>query len=272
LYNPESLRNGLLAARGDSTWLDVERLIEEIYDPNTKVSNARRFYLNHVTATEDAWVSRQEWDSCAKPRKLERGETITLGLDGSKSDDHTVLTACAVSDSHLVCLGIWRPLECPGGVVPLKDVDAYVERAFEEYDVVGFYSDVKELESYIDIWEEDFGSDLCVKASNQHAVAFDMRQRKRDATMAIEALYDAIIEGQCTHDGDPKVSQYVYNARRAANPYGVSVRKENPSSDKKIDFTITAALARKARQDYLLLPENKKRRKRGISLYIPEDE
>jgi len=272
LYNPESLKAGILAARGDSVWLDVERLIEEIYDPNTKVSNARRFYLNQVTATEDAWVTRQQWDSCAKPRRLEPGELITLGADGSKSGDHTVLTACAVSDSHLVALGIWNPSDYPDGVVPLKDVDDYVERAFELYDVVGFYSDVKELESYIDIWEEDFGEDLCVKASAHHAIAFDMRQRKRDGTMAIEQLYDAIIEGQVTHDDDPRVSQYVYNARRATNSFGVSVRKENPSSDKKIDYVITAALARKARQDYLLLPENKKRRKRGISLYVPEDE
>jgi phage terminase large subunit-like protein len=147
-----------------------------------------------------------------------------------------------------------------------------VEKAFTDFDVVGFYADVEEWESYIDIWEEDFGGDLCVQSNSHHAIAFDMRQRKRDSTMAIEALYDAVIERQVTHDGDPRVSQYVYNAKRRPNNFGVSIAKENQQSDKKIDFAITAALARKARQDYLALPENKKRRKRGISLYMPEDE
>jgi len=272
IYDPESLRAGLIAARGDSVWLDVDRLIEEIYDPNTKVSNARRFYLNHITATEDAWVSRQEWDACTAPRKLIPGEEITLGLDGSKSDDHTILTACAISDSHLVPLAIFEPSKYASGVVPLRDVDSMVRRAFEVYDVVGFLSDVKELESYIDLWEEQLGDDLCVRSNAHHAIAFDMRQRKREATMAIEALYDAIIERQCSHDGDAATSQYVYNARRAPNPFGISIRKENPSSDKKIDFTVTAALARKARQDYLLLPDNKKRRRKGLSVFIPGDD
>jgi hypothetical protein len=271
LYEPESLTEGLLAARGDSDWLDVERLLEEIYDPKTAPSTARRFYLNQIAAEEDSWLSRQEWDACAVPRVVQPGEMITLGFDGSKSNDHTCLTGCALSDSHIFSLGVWDPKKYKGEI-PRKEVDAAVEKAFTDYDVVGFLADVEEWESYIDIWEEDFGEELCVKSNSHHAIAFDMRQRKRESTMAIESLYDAVLERQVTHDGDPKISQYVYNAKRRPNNFGISIGKENQQSDKKIDFAITAALARKARQDYLALPESKKRRKAGISVYVEGDD
>jgi hypothetical protein len=51
----------------------------------------------------------------------------------------------------------------------------------------------------------------------------------------------------------------VYNARRWPNRYGLTFGKETPMSPKKVDWTAAAMLARKARQDYLALPENRKR-------------
>lgn len=270
LSDPKSLEAGILAARGDSHWLDVERIMEEVYDPQTPPSTSRRFYLNQIAAEEDSWLSRQEWDACERPRTVREGEQITLGFDGSKSNDHTVLTGCAVSDAHLFPIGIWDPAKY-NGELPRKEIDERVEWAFNTFDVVGFLGDVEEWESYIDIWEEDFGADLCVRSNAKHPIAFDMRQRKRESTQAIEAFHDAVIERQVSHNGDPQVNQYIYNAKRRPNQFGVSIGKENQSSPKKIDFAITAALARYARQLYLLLPENKKRRKRGISLYVPEE-
>ena len=257
-----SLKAGLLAARGDSVWLDVDRLIAEIWDPRTEPSTSRRFYLNQIIAAEDAWVTPQQWDQCADPGLvLSPLEEVTLGFDGSKSDDHTVFVACRVSDGALFTLGIWDPAE-HDGEVPKGEVDVAVRKAMALYTVNGFFSDVEEWESYIDKWEQDFASGLYVHSGLKHSIAWDMGGRTREVTQAVEALHNAIVEHAVTHEGAKRASQYVYNARRRPNQYGVTFGKEHRESSRKVDWLSAAVLARYARQQYMLLPENKRRRKR----------
>ncbi len=273
LADEASLRAGLLSARGDSEWLDIDRLVAEIYDPRTPPSTSRRFYLNQIHATEDAWVTPQEWDACAAPGEaVEPGEQVTLGFDGSKSDDNTALIGCRVSDSHLFVIRIWDPAK-HGGEIPRKEVDDAVEKAFADFDVVGFYSDVHPWESYIDKWEEAYSEQLCVRVMERHPVGWDMRSRKQETTRAMEQFHDAIVEGDLSHDGDKRFAEHIYNARRMPNNYGVTFRKESPFSAKKVDAAAAAGLARKARQDYLVLPENKKRNtspRPSPSVYVGE--
>ncbi len=261
LADPDSLRAGLLAARGDSEWLDIDRLVEEIYDPRTPPSVARRFYLNQIIAAEDAWLSPQEWDACAAAGVVvDAKEQVTLGFDGSKSRDHSVLAACRVSDSYLFPLGMWDPATFADNLIPTADVDAAVRRAFETYDVVGFYSDVNEWESYTDTWEQDFGEQLCARAAQAHPIKWDMR-RSREAAMAAQSYHDAIVERDLTHSNDPGVNQHHYNARRRMTniPDVVTFAKESAFSSRKVDAVAAYLLARKARQDYLVLPESRRR-------------
>lgn len=257
----ESLHMGLQAARGDSIWLDIDRLIEEIYDPQTSPSMTRRFYLNQIIAGEDAWIAPHEWDACGATDKIVLPkELVTLGLDGSKSNDHTVLMACRVEDSHIFPVGVFDPSVFQDNLIPTADVDAAVARAFEAWDIVGFYADVNEWESYTDKWEQDFGAQLCARSSDRHPIKWDMR-RVKETTLLVEAYHDAILERDLTHSGDKRIDQYHYNARRRPTTHGVSFAKESPFSSRKIDGAAAGALARKARQDYLALPESKKRQK-----------
>ena len=259
LEDPESLRHGIELARGDSHWIDVDRIIQEIYDPRTAPSDARRFYLNQIVAAEDAWVSPQEWDSCAFPNKsVKPGEEITMGFDGGESDDHTVLVGCRVSDAHLFTIGIWEPVH---GEVDRIAADGAVRRALSTYLVDAFYSDLHPWESYVDKWEADFGEKMFVNANGpRHAIAWDLRTRQHDSTKMAEAFHSAILERGVTHSGDHRASQYVYNARRRPNQYGVTFGKEHRESPRKVDWTTGAMLAFRARQDYLALPENRRRK------------
>lgn len=257
-----SLKAGLLAARGDSTWLDVERLIDEIWDPRTPASTSRRFYLNQIIAAEDAWIAPHEWDLCARPDLvLSPQEEITLGFDGSKSDDHTALVACRVPDGALFTLGIWDPADYDGQV-PTAEVDSAVQKAFATYLVNGFFGDVEEWESYIDKWEATWSAALYVHSNSRHSIAWDMRGRMREITQAVEAFHDGVVEHVVIHEGSRRASQYVYNARRRPNQYGVTFGKEHRESARKVDWLASAVLARMARQQYILLPENKRRKKR----------
>lgn len=264
LSNEEQLRAGLRAARGDSVWLDEDRHVEEIYDPRNSASSSRRFYLNQIIAAEDAWIQPYQYDALGPQgdetgEPLEDGDEITLGLDPSKSDDHTVFTGCRVEDGYTVTLAAWDP-EQYGGEIPRDLLDAAVDTAHERYRVVGFRSDLHPLESYVDKWAEEYGRTYAVKASQRHAVAWDMRVLKKETTIEVERLYDEIVEGAFRHDGHSLVRQHFHNARRRPDQWGVSVGKEHRESKRKVDGVFSTVLARSARRAVLM-----KRGRRGAS-------
>lgn len=262
--DPTTLPATLTAIRGDATWLDIPRIIQSILDKKNPASRSRRFWLNQIVATEDAWASPLEWDALAEPQTLEDGEIITLGFDGSKSDDNSALMGCRVSDGYTFRLGIWDPEK----MTPqhFRDsVDGAVRQAFERYDVVGFFSDVQEWESYITVWNAELGTErgheLCVAASRDNRIGWDMRGRQKEFTLqGCEWVHDEIVEKTFRHDGDRWVRAHVVNARRHPNAWGVTFRKEHRESERKIDALPALILARMARKAYLALPEKKQRR------------
>lgn len=261
--DPETLPATLTAIRGNASWLDIPRIIQTILDKRNPPSRSRRFWLNQIVATEDAWVTPQEWDRLAdKAQTVDDTESITLGFDGSTSDDHCALIGCRVSDGFTFTLGIWDP-ERYGGEAPREEIDAAVQQAFESYDVVGFFSDLHPWESYVDKWAQEHGRDLCVKAGNAHPIAFDMRGRGKEFTLqGSEFVHNEIEEQQFRHDGDPRLRQHVHNARRRPNAWGFTFGKEHRESRRKVDALAALILARMARRSYLLLPTGKQRRVR----------
>lgn len=256
----------LEAVRGDASWLDTERIVQEILDPRNPPSQSRRFYYNQIVAAEDAWLTPQEWDRLAEGTQVPTGELVTLGFDGSKSDDHSALMGCRVSDGFVFTLGVWDPEEMPEQA--FRDaVDAAVRAAFRDFDVVGFYSDVHPWESYITTWNTELGIDrgheLCVKATTDNRIAWDMRARQKEFTLAGAMwVHDEIMEQAFHHDGHPWVRGHVLNARRRPNAWGVSFGKEHRESKRKIDALPALILARMARREYLALPERRQRRKK----------
>lgn len=255
LADEASLRAGLTAAYGDASWIDLDRLVGEVYDPGTPPEESRRFYLNQIVASADAWVAPHEWDRNGDDElKLADRETVVLGLDGGLRDDSTALVAVRVSDGAAFLVGLWERPPGPSGdgwEVDRESVRGSVDRAFETLDVVGFFSDVAYWETDVDRWRELYGEKLLVKASVAHGVAFDMRGNQKELTVATEALHRAILEGELAHDGDLRLARHVHNARRRLNRYGVSFGKENRESPKKIDALAALLLARMARQKLL---------------------
>lgn len=260
----------LEAVRGDSIWLDIDTIVKSIGDVRNPPSRSRRFWYNQITATEDAWLAPYEWDAVADPEHVvPEGAVVTLGFDGSKTDDHSALIGCEVESGHLFEVEVWEPSKATGEVDRLA-VDRRVRESFERFDVVGFYCDLHPFESYVDQWAEEFGQGLVVRASPHQSVAWDIRARGFQFTSAVERLHDAVIEKALTHCGSARFRQHVHNARNAPNKWGVSVRKEARESARKIDSVPAAVLARLARQDYLALPERRRRKKQrtGKALFI----
>lgn len=269
LSDPDSLRAGLLAARGDSTWINVDVLMEEIWsmpDP----ADARRFYLNQIVAAEDSLIAPYEWDACLdEDAELAPGDEITLGFDGGKTDDATALVAVRVRDRLAVPLLVRERPEGPAGEgweVDRGEFDAVVRAAFDRYRVAGFFSDTALWETYVDAWAADFGRQLTVKASPRHAVAFDMRGNLRRRVEGTERLLSAIRDQDLRHNGDPTLRRHALNARRRPTPHGLSFGKEHRESPRKVDAFAALLLADMARAELLARGREKARSRRVVVL------
>jgi phage terminase large subunit-like protein len=256
------LREGIEIARGDSVWLPVDAIVESVLDVKNPVTESRRKFLNQVNASEDSWIAPYEWDAVAVPEAtLSKGDKITLGFDGSKSNDWTALVACRVEDGCLFLVKAWNPAKYPNDQVPREDVDATVRSCFERFDVVAFRADVKEFEAYVDQWSRDFKKQMKVNASPASPIAFDMRGNQKRFALDCERFLDSVLEQELSHNGNVTLRQHVLHARRHPTVYdAISIRKASKDSSKKIDAAVCAVLAFGGRQDYLMSKRNRSRR------------
>lgn len=262
--------------RGDSVWLDTRpngRIVKSIMNPSNPPSESRRKWYNQIVAAEDALLDPLSWDSHAdKSIHVATGESVFVFFDGSKSDDHTALVGCRLSDGHVFQLGVWK--QPPGArrtdrwVVDRAAVNARVREVMDRYDVIGFWadpSDVRDDETgerfwggLIDEWHRDFAAKLQFWAKrsgdDQHSIAWDMRglvHQKMFTEATMQFVNDVETPGSFTHDGAAMLTQHARNGRRRPNKYGVGVGKEGRESARKIDLLVCAIGARMMRRLWL---------------------
>jgi hypothetical protein len=260
-----ALRAAITEAYGDAVaWNDVDGLVDEFYDPRADMVDSRRYFLNAETETSDAWLAARQWDGCAAPLvTVADRELVTLGFDGSVSDDATALVACRVVDGHV---GLLRCDERPGDSsagwrVDQVGMDAEVAAAFERFDVVAFYADPPHWQDYIDKWTTEFGARLRVKASQRHPIEW-WTNRPTAVVAALKRFHDAVAEGRLTHDGTTQLRRHVLNARRRVSRSGLQIAKEYPMSSRKIDAAMASVLAYEARGDAVAAGFARPRRQR----------
>ncbi|WDS52028.1 terminase large subunit [Microbacterium phage Caron] len=290
LADREAVLEGLRCAYGDASWVDLERILSEVYDPDTPPEEARRFYLNQIVAAADSWVAPSEWHANRKEdapplmlgepgSKTRLGDMVALGFDGSLTDDSTALVAVRIDDGAPFLLAIWEKPEGPAGVgwaVPKEDVRDAVDFAFSHLDVVAFFSDVAYWETDIDAWRDEYAERLLVKATTRHAIGWDMRGHQMDTTRAVEALHRTITDHELpwrSHEliagmsrglnAAEILTRHVLNGRRRPNRWGVSFGKETRESPKKVDALAALVLARMARSRVLAEGVTKRRKAPG---------
>lgn len=244
--------------RGDSIWLDPEgTVLKSVLNPTNSSSESRRKWYNQIQADEDAWMSGQYWDQLADIETVvERGERVVLFLDCSKSDDGTALVGARVLDGHRFVLGYWQKpagLRGKGWIAPREAVNDAVERAFETFQVEGFFGDpshVLEDESMnrywdglFDLWHQKYSRRLKVWArtgKNPHAVMFDMSHLdvQKQFVEQVAIVEQEIVDRVLSHDGDARLRRHVLAAKRMPTRAGMSIGKEHRESGKKIDLAV----------------------------------
>lgn len=288
LGDEPELMAALADAYGDSTWVDLERIRDETYDPSTPPEDSRRFYLNQITAASDSWLAEYEWSGCMAGPEIPvpgDGAMITLGFDGSRGlegkralrpgavADSTALIACRVSDGYTWPIHVWEQPEGPAGAgwkPPLADIEATLGETFTRFEVVGFFADPAKWEGVVAGWEAKYGKRLKVKATQANPISWWMTgSRGAIVVRALEAFHTAVLEGELWHNGASVLTRHVLNARRRAGRFGISIAKEHPESARKIDAAVAAVLAHEARRQAVAagLTTQEARRSRRVKRY-----
>jgi len=263
LSNEKELRAALREVYGPfAEVMDLERIIDEIWDPRNDPADSRRYYLNQPTSSADAWMTHPEWTSCGplrgdEPRKIDPREPITLGFDGSRSrsrgkTDATALVGCTVRDGHVFLIEAWEhPDDQDEWQVPTAEVEAKVKETFAKFNVVGFYADPAKWESYVADWEARYARHLKV-GRRGHPIEWWMSGgRSGLVAKAVEQFHTAVVEGELTHSGSSILTRHILNARRKIRHGTLQIGKKHPDSEEKIDAAVAAVIAWQARIDAL---------------------
>ena len=279
MADKDSLYKGLLHVYGDSAednggWVDIGRIMQEIWDPATDPQDARQFYLNQVTHASDSWMSRPELMGAADSTVvIPDGERVVLGFDGSKGRsrgkaDATALVGMSVDSKHLFTIRVWERSDAdPQDWSPNPaEVDAVVRETFQKFNVLGFYADPSGWTGQIAQWEADFGRRLRVKASRDAPISAWPRGKDTKVSEHVEKLRQALVMREITWDGGSALMRHILNARRRSTRTGYLLYKQFPDSPDKIDAAYAAVMAYKAYIDALSRGAAKRgfqRRKRG---------
>ena len=188
--------------------------------------------LNQFTASGVAFLPAGTWDSCADTAlKLEPGDPLVCGFDGSFSNDSTGVIGVRLTDGAVFTLGLWeRPIDDLSWRVPVEQVEMRVEEICKTYDVREINCDPYRWQAVMERWQQ---AGLPVVEHPQSPARM---------TPATAAFYDAVVNGRLKHDGDPRLTRHVMQASPVQTRYGVQVRK-GKDAGKKIDLCVAAIMA-----------------------------
>lgn len=259
------LREALIYVYGPAAeWMDIDRIIREIRDPQNDEAESRRFWLNQVVQSTEQAFDVNRWRALAEPRDVPEGDLITLGFDGARFDDATALIGTHVESGHQFVLGIWeRPPGVDDWEVDEQDVAEAVDQAFSTWEVWRFYADPPYWETKVNEWAGIYG--------DKRVISWHTARVKQAAYM-VRAYISAIRAGDLTHDGNEAFTRHIGNARkrltRMTDEDGrrlFTLTKEHRGSPNKIDAAMAGALSWEARQDAIAAGVKRKRKARAMS-------
>jgi phage terminase large subunit-like protein len=246
-WTDDELRAGLLAARGDSVWVPIDRLMLDCRDTRDPEHYRRRFYLNQIRQETDTWIGAEEWKATERHEDVPRGTLIALGFDGSKWNDTTALVGTVVETGYQWVIRKWSKPDLPDEwEVPEDEVDMAVEEAFNQYTVGRFYADPYWWEETIARWMGRYGKDVVAFFHTNRQVAL--------MTRTLSAYASAVRSKELGHEADPEFAAHISNAvKRDVNLRDengdrlYTIGKEGKNSPRKIDIAMAAVLSWAAR-------------------------
>jgi phage terminase large subunit-like protein len=225
-----------------ASWQTLELLAQRHDSPSMLSWQWARFACGLWVGADAYWISADDWTSAKlDDAKLEDGDVVAIGFDGSRTSDATALVACRLSDGLIAPLAVFEPPENARAdwEVPGDAVDAAIARTMERYRVARGYFDPPLWQSEIDEWSREFGETAVMRFQTN-------RVRMQSAT---ERFRTDLVAGRVVHDGDETLTRHVLNAQVREARGGYWLTKSRPGSPDKIDAAVAAVLAYEARAD-----------------------
>lgn len=232
-----------------ASWQTIAKLRERKHSPGMTDHRWARFACGVWGLGGEPAFDRKAWAALVSPGEvIEPGRMVTLGFDGARRRDATVLTVVDIETGLIKPIGFWeRPADADDDwEVPEVEVDEVVEHAFETWDVWRLYGDPPYWETALDRWAGLYGSDRVVRW---------WTNRIKQTAIALRAFRNDMRPETMSHDGDEKLAAHIRNAIRHDTrmveddePLWV-IRKASRDSLLKIDGAMSAMLAWKARGD-----------------------
>jgi phage terminase large subunit-like protein len=202
--------------------------------PKMREAAFRRYRLGQWVTVEDAWLPDGAWQACADPSvEIGDGTEVVIALDGSFSRDCTALVVATVTDRPHVHL--YRLWEAPEGArdwrVPVVQVEDAIRAACLRWRVVEVAADPYRWQRSLEVLD---GDGIPVSEFFQNAA------RMGPATAR---AYQLIVDGELTHDGDPRLARHVANAILKADSRGARLAKEHKDSTRRIDAAVCMVMA-----------------------------
>ena len=192
-----------------------------------------RYRLNGWTAAETSWLPSGSWDNLAGGEPISDTEPIVIGFDGAWKNDSTALVMCSTERPHLQVLEAW---EAPEGDrawrTPVAEVEDTIRNACERYTVREIAADPYRWEQTLQQLSDD---GLPVIEYNTASLARMVPATRR--------MYDAILDGTLTHDGDPRLARHMANCVLKEDARGARITKASAASPQKIDLAVAAVVA-----------------------------
>lgn len=226
-----------------ASWQTLAALAARHDSPSMLPWQWARFACGVWVASEAWWIEGEDWNLLKTGERLDDGDRITLGFDGSRVGDSTALVACRLDDGLVQLLAVWEaPDDLPRWEVPANQVDVAIADAMERYRVMRGYFDPPLWRSEVDAWAADFGD----KAVSRFETS---RSRMMGA---VERFRTDVLTERLHHTGDATLTRHVLNCQtREARGGGYWLTKDRPGSKHKIDAAIAAVLAYEARADVI---------------------
>jgi len=223
-------------------------------------AQAERFFGNRAAAGMGTWLDGAKWAARAQPRDVADRTRVTLGFDGSDTDDWTGIRAETLDGYQFTPVYgpdrqpcVWDPAQW-GGQVPRLEVDTAMRELFARYAVTRAYCDPPYWETEIDTWAADLGERRVIRWYTSRVTRIHPAAERlvTDVTKA---------EAGFTHDECPVTARHVGNARKSARPGGRYVLVK-ASETQKIDLAMCSVLAHQAAGDAVAAGEGNRKPRR----------
>jgi phage terminase large subunit-like protein len=228
----------LVRACNPASWLDPGLLIRDLGRADTNELDWRRLHLNQWTASREAWLPAGVWSGLRSDADFPTGVDVYLGVDVAlRHDTSAVVWASVISNGRIAVRShTWSANPdahadtfVAGGEMRLELIEAFIIELGRRYRV-------REV-----AYDPHFFARSAQLLTDAGFTMVEFLQASGPMADAYQGFYQACLEHELTHNGDPILASHVESTAADLTERGWKIRKLK--SGRHIDACVAAVLA-----------------------------